>query len=89
MPKLILLDNCVVNFRDDRGGQHHKMGDEVDVPKDEAYSLVRVGRAKFMSKSDDFDKAGTNTADKDLLEQLKPSKGGKAGKADTQAQSAA
>lgn len=75
--KVMLLEACVVNLRDDRGGQHFVQGAEVDVPKDEAVSLVRMGRAKFMSKEDDFDKSGANTMSKEEMAKLAPAVTGK------------
>lgn len=92
MAKIILTDNCVVNFRDDRGGQHHQIGERLDVPNDEATSLVRMGRAKFLDKASDFDKKhASNTATAEDIKQieaaaaalnglngLKPAKGEKA-----------
>ena len=67
MPKLLILDPCLVNFADDRGGIHHDSGDMPDVPKAAATDLVRRGRALYVNKSDDADKAGRYTASADMV----------------------
>ena len=67
MPKLLIIEPCLVNYGDDRGGVHQSAGDLVEVSKDVANALVRPGRALYVAKADDPDKGGHNTASKDML----------------------
>lgn len=67
MPKLLITENCIVNYGDDRGGVDQAAGDGVDVSKDTARALVTAGRALYINKADDPDKGGRNTATKDML----------------------
>ena len=71
MPKLLILEACLINFGDDLGGIHHDAGEMPDVPKAPATDLVRRGRALYVSKSDDADKAGRYTASADMLKAAK------------------
>lgn len=68
MPKLLILEPCVVNFSDDRGGVHQAAGDLPDVPKESARNLIAAGRALYASKNDDPDKQGRNTASREMLQ---------------------
>lgn len=65
--KLLILAACLINLGDDAGGIHHDEGQTADVPKDAATALVRSGRALYVSRTDDPDKGGRNTASKDML----------------------
>lgn len=67
MPKILIIESCVVNFRDDKGGQHAAAGSQISLPKAAAEQLVTLGRALFVDKKDDFDKTGVNTATADML----------------------
>jgi hypothetical protein len=67
MPKVLITTPVLINFEDDRGGLHHDAGDTPVVPKDTALALVRADRALFVSKSDDPDKSGRNTATAEML----------------------
>lgn len=69
--KIIILESCIINLGDDRGGQHAERLDMPDVPKDTAVKLVGYGRALYINKSDDPDKAGVNTAPQDLVDAAK------------------
>lgn len=71
MPKLLIIAACLVNFGDDRGGIHHDAGEMPDVPKAPATDLVRHGRALYINKSDDADKAGRYTASPDMVKAAK------------------
>lgn len=71
MPQLLILDPCLVNFSDDRGGIHHDSGDMPDVPKAAATDLVRRGRALYVNKTDDADKAGRYTASAEMVKAAK------------------
>ena len=89
MPKLIILEPCLVNFSDDRGGIHHDSGDMPDVPKAAATDLVRRGRALYISKADDADKAGRYTASADMVKAAKAMEAAKAKAAAASAESPA
>lgn len=65
--KILILSSCLVNFGDDAGGQPVEQGDMPDVPKDVAVKLIGYGRALYTDKKDDPDKAGANTASKELI----------------------
>lgn len=75
--KIIILESCIINLGDDRGGQHAERLDMPDVPKDTAVKLVGYGRALYINKSDDPDKAGANTASKELIQAVYASKAAK------------
>ena len=65
--KLLIISACLVTFGDDRGGQHADEGDMPDVPKDTAHALVRAGRALYLDRADDPNKAGSHTASKEMI----------------------
>ena len=67
MPKILIIEACLVDFADDAGGQHQDVGAMPIVPKDLAADLVKSRRALYCDKADDFDKAGHNTASKEML----------------------
>jgi hypothetical protein len=67
MPKVLITTPTLINFEDDRGGLHHDAGETPVVPKDTALTLVRADRALYVSKSDDPDKSGRNTASAEML----------------------
>lgn len=67
MPKVIITEGCLVNYQDDRGGVHEEQGAICEPSKEVAKQLVVIGRALYVSKADDFDKGGANTASQALL----------------------
>jgi len=67
MTKMLIIDTCLVNHNDDRGGVAHARGEIIDPPKDEAKKLVLADRALYVAKADDFDKNGRYTASKELV----------------------
>lgn len=67
MPKLLIIEACMVNFADDRGGVHQSAGDMPSVPKDAAHALIAAGRALYVDKKEDPDKQGRNTASQQML----------------------
>jgi hypothetical protein len=67
MPKILVTEACLIDLKDDQGGQHYGLGSTPTVPKDIAADLVKANRALYADKADDFDKAGRNTATKELL----------------------
>jgi hypothetical protein len=67
MPKILIIEACLVNFGDDRGGVDQAAGDMTDVAKDTARQLTTAGRALYVNKADDPDKAGRFTASKDMI----------------------
>jgi hypothetical protein len=62
MPKQLIVEPCLINYQDDRGGVHHDAGDFVEVPKDVALDLARAGRTLFVNRDDDPTKGGIHTA---------------------------
>jgi hypothetical protein len=60
--KLIILQACTV--AGESVSTHADIGDEVDVPKDDAVLLCRMGRALFLDKAEDPSK-GQMTATKE------------------------
>lgn len=67
MPKILITEACLINLKDDHGGQHFGIGSQPTVPKDIAADLVKANRALYCDKADDFDKGGRNTATKEML----------------------
>lgn len=67
MPKQLVIESCLINHGDDRGGVHHDAGEIVEVPKGTAIDLARSGRTLFVDKKDDPDKHGRHTASAELL----------------------
>ncbi len=65
--KVLIIAACLVNFGDDRGGQHIDHAEISDVPIDTARKLVSTGRALYIDKKDDPSKGGINTASTDML----------------------
>lgn len=65
--KMLILETCMVNYHDDRGGVPEERGSIVDVTKETARQLAMLDRALYVDKKDDPDKSGRHTADKDLL----------------------
>ena len=75
--KILLLENVVVNYGDDRGGVIEAAGALVSPAAAVAHSLVNQGRALYTTKSDDPSK-GLKTAPADIVKAAES-----AGKADT------
>jgi hypothetical protein len=69
--KVLITETCLVNYKDDRGGVVELAPAFVDVAKETAAVLVGAGRALYTIKTDDPDKAGSNTASKEMLEAAK------------------
>lgn len=67
MPELLITEACLVNYHDDKGGQHEDSANLITVEKKTADDLVRANRALFTDKKDDWDKNGRNTASKEML----------------------
>lgn len=67
MPKLLITAGVLVNFGDDRGGQHVDAAEIADVPKESAAQLVALNRALYVEKKDDPSKGGVNTASPEEL----------------------
>lgn len=51
MPKLLIIDACLV--AGEEIARHAEVADEVDVPKEDAAALTRMGRAMYLSRDDD------------------------------------
>ncbi|MCP5233579.1 MAG: hypothetical protein H6948_16130 [Zoogloeaceae bacterium] len=71
MPKVLIIESCLINLGDDRGGVDHAAPSIVDIAKDTAHKLVTAGRALYAARADDPDKGGRNTATKDMLDVAK------------------
>ncbi|MDP3136992.1 MAG: hypothetical protein Q8N17_11765 [Burkholderiaceae bacterium] len=67
MPKQLIIEACLINYGDDRGGVDHAAGTIVEVPKGTAIDLARAGRTLYVEKKDDPDKAGRHTASPEML----------------------
>lgn len=67
MPKVLIIEPCLINHGDDAGGTHQDAGDVVECSKDNAMALMRAGRALYINKTDDPDKQGRNTATREML----------------------
>lgn len=67
MPKQLVIESCLINFNDDRGGVDCAAGEIVEVPKATAIDLARAGRTLYVDKKDDPDKSGRHTASADML----------------------
>lgn len=67
MPKQLVIEPCIINFGDDRGGVDHAAGDIVEVQKDTANNLARANRTLYVDKKDDPDKHGRYTASAEML----------------------
>ena len=65
--KILIIEGCLINYGDDRGGQHEESSSIVDVSKDTARKLTETGRALYVAKSDDQNKDGRFTAGKEML----------------------
>lgn len=68
MSKLLIIAACLI--AGETIARHADVGEEVDVPKDDALSLCRQGRALYLDKSEDPTK-GTLTADSEKKSQVK------------------
>jgi hypothetical protein len=67
MPKVIVIESCLINLGDDRGGVGHAVGETPEVTKETASKLVGAGRVLYVDKKDDPDKHGRYTASKEML----------------------
>lgn len=67
MPKLLVIENTIVNYGDDRGGVDAAIGDRIEVSKDVATKLINANRALYVSAKDDPTKEGSNTASEAML----------------------
>jgi len=65
--KILITEDTVVNFGDDRGGVHVGAGELPDVPGTVARQLVQLNRALYANRKDDPDKAGRDTAPADVV----------------------
>lgn len=67
MPKVLIIEPCIINHRDDRGGVHNDAGEVVVCNQATANDLARMGRVLFLDKADDPDKRGLYTASAEML----------------------
>lgn len=67
MPKILVIEPCLINLGGDEGGVHHDAGAFADVNKDTARQLAECGRTLYTSTSDDHTKPPRYTASAELL----------------------
>jgi hypothetical protein len=63
--KLIITDACSIPT-EDAGPQHTEPGTVVDVSKDDAATLTRIGRGLYISKADDPTKGLLTASDAEV-----------------------
>lgn len=66
MPKILILESCIVNLGTDDGGVIAEAGALVSVNAPQALGLVNIGRALYTVKGDDPSK-GLKTASADVV----------------------
>lgn len=67
MPRILMLETALVNYGDERGGVPEAAGALVNVPPDQAKTLVSFGRALYTRRGDDPTK-GLNTAPQEIVD---------------------
>lgn len=67
MPKVLVIERCIINLGDDRGGVDHAVGAIAEPPKDTAWLLAQHGRVLYVDGKDDPSKNNHYTASKALL----------------------
>lgn len=65
--KMLVIAACLINHLDDQGGQHHDVGETVDVPKAQAENLARADRVLYVNRKDDPTKTAQFTATEAML----------------------
>jgi len=63
--KILILEACLIATAGAEIAAHADVNDVVDVPKDDAVSLARMGRAMFLDKADDPTKGLLTASDTD------------------------
>lgn len=67
MPKQLVIEACIINHGDDRGGVDYAAGTIVEVNKETANTLACAGRTLYIDKKDDPDKNGRNTTSEAMI----------------------
>lgn len=67
MPKILVIETCIINYGDDRGGVVESFGAVTEVNKDTARNLTVTGRVLYVNKADDPDKTGRYTASAEMV----------------------
>lgn len=67
MPKILIIETCLVNHGDDAGGVAHEAGETIDVNKDTAIELAKYGRSLYLNKADDPTKTKQYSASSDMV----------------------
>lgn len=67
MPKILIIETCLVNHGDDAGGIAHEAGETIDVNKDTAIELAKYGRSLYLNKADDPSKTKQYSASNDMV----------------------
>lgn len=65
--KVLIIEDTIVNFNDDKGGQHQGIGAMPDVTKQCAAALTQAGRALYLDPADDPNKDRRYTASKEMV----------------------
>jgi hypothetical protein len=63
--KLLILAACLIPAALSATAQHADVGEVVDVTKDDAAALTRMGRALYLDKADDHTKGALTATDDD------------------------
>lgn len=71
MPKQLVIEACIVNYHDDKGGQHQNVGDIISVTKQDAKDLADAGRTLYLVKAEDHTKGGLYTATNEMIKAAK------------------
>lgn len=67
MPKVLIIESCLINYGDDRGGVHAEQYEQPNPTKDTAAALIASGRALYVDEKDDPSKGKINTASAEML----------------------
>ena len=67
MPKILIIETCLVNHGDDAGGIAREAGETIEVNKDTAIELAKYGRSLFLNKADDPTKSKQYSASADMV----------------------
>lgn len=67
MPKILIIETCLVNHGDDAGGVAYEAGSTIEVNKDTAIELAKYGRSLYLNKADDPTKTKLYSASTDMV----------------------
>lgn len=69
--ELLIINDCLVDYRDGKGAQHEATGTFIDVIAPDAKCLTTTGRALYVDAKDDPTKARQYTASDALVKAAK------------------